>query len=118
MANMEQQMCQMFIHLGFSQAVMTSIIDDHSIVTLTDLLHFEPVHQVQTVSTSLHHATTMPSSLLLQEVSPVLCDCTFATNMQDAVQVSYISSLKTLPQDHLDPQTLANNWGIGIETAK
>ena len=38
MANMEQQMHQMFIHLGFSQAVMTIIIDDHGIVTLTDLL--------------------------------------------------------------------------------
>ena len=77
-----------------------------------------PVHQVQSVSTSLYHAMTLPSSLLLQEVSPVLCECTFATNMQDAVQVSSILSLKTLPQDHLDPQTLANNWGIGIETAK
>ena len=32
----------MFIHLGFSQAVATSIVDDHGIVTLTDLLRFEP----------------------------------------------------------------------------
>ena len=42
MANMEHQMRQMFIHLGFSQAIATSIIDDHGIVTLTDLLRFEP----------------------------------------------------------------------------
>ena len=77
-----------------------------------------PVRQVQSVSTSLSHDTTSPSSLLLQEVSPVLCDHTFAMNMQDTVQVSSILSLKTLPQDHLNPQTLANNWGIGIETAK
>ena len=42
MANMEQQMCQMFIHLRFSQAVTTSIVNDHGIVTLTDLLCFEP----------------------------------------------------------------------------
>ena len=34
-------MRQMFIHLGFSQAVATSIVNDHGIVTLTDLLHFE-----------------------------------------------------------------------------
>ena len=34
------------------------------------------------------------------------------------LQISSVSSPKTLPQDHLDPQTLANNWGIGIETAK
>ena len=42
MASMEQQMCQMFIHLGFSQAVTTSIVNDHGILTLTDLLRFEP----------------------------------------------------------------------------
>ena len=42
MANMEQQMRQMFIHLGFSQAVATSIVNDHGIVTLTNLLCFEP----------------------------------------------------------------------------
>ena len=34
-------MRQMFIHLGFSQAVATSIVNNHGIVTLTDLLHFE-----------------------------------------------------------------------------
>ena len=34
-------MRQMFIHLGFSQAVATSIVNDHGIVTLTDLLCFE-----------------------------------------------------------------------------
>jgi hypothetical protein len=39
---MEQQMRQMFIHLGFSQAVAASIVNDHGIVTLTDLLRFEP----------------------------------------------------------------------------
>ena len=42
MANMEQQMHPMFIHLGLSQAIATSIINDHGIVTLTNLLHFEP----------------------------------------------------------------------------
>ena len=35
-------MCQMFIHLGFSQAVAASIVNDHGIATLTDLLRFEP----------------------------------------------------------------------------
>ena len=39
--NMDQMMRQMFIHLGFSQAVATSIVNDHGIVTLTDLLRFE-----------------------------------------------------------------------------
>ena len=34
-------MRQMFTHLGFSQAVATSIVNDHGIVTLTDLFHFE-----------------------------------------------------------------------------
>ena len=34
------------------------------------------------------------------------------------MQISSILSLTTLPQDCLDPQTLANNWGIDIETAK
>ena len=34
-------MRQMFIHLGFSQAVATSIVNNHGIVTLTDLLCFE-----------------------------------------------------------------------------
>ena len=34
-------MRQMFIHLGFSQAVAMSIVNDHGIVTLTDLLRFE-----------------------------------------------------------------------------
>ena len=42
MANMEQEMRQMFIHLGFSQAVTTSIVNNHGIVTLTNLLCFEP----------------------------------------------------------------------------
>ena len=32
----------MFIHLEFSQAITTSIVNNHGIVTLTDLLHFEP----------------------------------------------------------------------------
>ena len=36
-------MHEMFIHLGFSQAFATSIVDDHGIVTLTDLLCFEPL---------------------------------------------------------------------------
>ena len=53
-----------------------------------------------------------------QDVSPVLCNQMFFSNMQNAVQILSISSLKILPQDHLDPQTLANNWGIGIKTAK
>ena len=35
-------MRQMFIHLGFSQAVAASIVNDHGIITLTDLLCFEP----------------------------------------------------------------------------
>ena len=43
MANMEQQMHQMFIHLGFSQAIATRIVDDHSIMTLTDLLRLNPM---------------------------------------------------------------------------
>jgi hypothetical protein len=38
---MDQMMRQMFIHLGFSQAVATSIVNDHGIVTLTDPLRFE-----------------------------------------------------------------------------
>ena len=38
---MDQMMRQMFIHLGFSQAVATSIVNDHGIATSTDLLHFE-----------------------------------------------------------------------------
>ena len=58
------------------------------------------------------------SASFLHEVSPALCDRTFAHDIQNAVQISSISSLKTFPQDHLDPQTLANNWGIGIETAR
>ena len=39
---MEQQIGRMFIHLGFSRAVAASIVNDHGIVTLTDLLRFEP----------------------------------------------------------------------------
>ena len=74
-----------------------------------------PVRQVQMVSASLNHA--LPESFLC-EVSPALCDRMFAHDIQNAVQIASISSLKALPQDHLDPQTLANNWGIGIETAK
>ena len=42
MANMEQQMHQMFIYLGFSQAIAMIIINDHGIVTLTNLLCFKP----------------------------------------------------------------------------
>jgi hypothetical protein len=38
---MDQMMRQMFIHLGFSQAVTTSIVNNHGIVTLTDPLCFE-----------------------------------------------------------------------------
>ena len=60
----------------------------------------------------------MTPSPFLHEVSPALCDQRFAYDMQNAVQISSISSLKTLPKDHLDPQTLANNWGIGIENDK
>ena len=77
-----------------------------------------PVQQVQSVSTSLNHAMSASHNSFLHEVSSTLCDWTFAHDMQNAVQISSISSLKTLSQDHLDPQTLANNWGIGIETAK
>ena len=60
----------------------------------------------------------MTPSPFLHEVSSALCDQTFVYDMQNIVQISSILSLKTLPQDCLDPQTLANNWGIGIETAK
>ena len=38
---MDQQMRQMFIHLGFSQAVTMSIVNNHGIVTLTNHLCFE-----------------------------------------------------------------------------
>ena len=77
-----------------------------------------PVQQMQSVSTSLHHVMIMPQDPFLCEVSPTLCDQVFASDMQHAVQISSISSLKALPQERLDPQTLADNWGIGIETAK
>ena len=73
------------------------------------------MRQVQSVSASLNHAL---SDSFLREVSPALCDQMFAHDIQNAVQIASILSLKALPQDHLDPQTLANNWGIGIETAK
>ena len=67
MANMEQQMRQMFIHLGFSQAVMTSIIDDHSIVTLTDLLHFEP-SDIDTLCKNIQHPGCTIASCNNQQV--------------------------------------------------
>ena len=44
----------MFVHLGFSQAIMTSIVDDHGIVTLTDLLHFEP-SDIDTLCKNIQH---------------------------------------------------------------
>ena len=47
-------MRQMFIHLGFSQAIATSIVDDHGIVTLTDLLRFEP-SDIDTLCKNIQH---------------------------------------------------------------
>jgi hypothetical protein len=76
-----------------------------------------PVRQVHSVSTSLQHVLDS-SSLFLRGVSPTLCDDTFVSDMQDAIQISSISSVKATTQGYLDPQTLADNWGIGIETAK
>ena len=35
-------MHHIFIHLGFSQAVAASIVNNHGIITQTNLLHFEP----------------------------------------------------------------------------
>ena len=55
------------------------------------------------------------SDLLLHDVSSSLIDRTFLTDMQDAVR---IHSIKTICKEPIDPQMLASNWGIGIETAK
>ena len=68
----------------------------------------------------LKHAAMMylancQSDLLLNDVSLSLIDRTFLTDMQDAVQ---IHSIKTICKESIDPQMLASNWGIGIETAK
>ena len=49
---MDQMMRQMFIHLGFSQAVAMSIVNDHGIATLTDLLHFEAFDMTPCARTS------------------------------------------------------------------
>ena len=70
---------------------------------------------MQSVSASLNHAL---SDSFLHKVSPALCDRMFAHDIQNAVQIASILSLKALSQDCFDPQTLANNWGIGIKTAK
>ena len=67
MANMEQQMHQMFIHLGFSQAVATSIVNDHGIVTLTDLLHFEP-SDINALCKNIQHLVGMIAGCNNQQV--------------------------------------------------
>ena len=44
----------MFVHLGFTDAVATSIVNDHGIASLTDLLHFEPSN-IDTLCKNIQH---------------------------------------------------------------
>ena len=77
-----------------------------------------PMRQVHSMHL-MHAATTYlancQSDLLLNNVSSSLIDRTFLTDMQDAV---WIHSIKTIHKESIDPQMLASNWGISIETAK
>ena len=82
--------------------------------------HLHSLHQLHLVSKSLMHVTAMysancQSDLLLNAVLSTLIDCTFLTDIQDAVQ---IHSIKTIHKEPINPHTLASNWGIGIKTAK
>ena len=82
--------------------------------------HVHSMHRLHSVSKTLMHATVTYSAscqldLLLNDVSSSLIDRTFLTDLQDAVR---IHSIKTICKEPIDPQMLASNWGIGIETAK
>jgi len=51
---MEAQMRLMFAHLGFSQVVARSIVADHGIASLTDLLRFES-SDIDTLCKNIQH---------------------------------------------------------------
>ena len=75
---MDQQMHQMFIHLGFSQAVAMSIVNDHGIVTLTDLLCFE-ASDIDALCKNIQHPSgTIPGCNNHQVLNPGMSVSTMA----------------------------------------
>jgi hypothetical protein len=73
------------------------------------------------VSQSLSNAQQVPehksqSNLILLDISPTLCDDTLSTEMQSAVHVSSVHV--TERRNGIDATTLAQNFGIGLDTAQ
>jgi hypothetical protein len=81
----------------------------------------QQTHHLCLVSQSLLNAQQVSehksqSNSILLDISPTLCDDTLSTEMQSAVHVSSVHV--TERRDGIDATTLAQNFGIGLDTAQ